>query len=85
MPRATLSAQETKTESISLQQSRVLVKNMFRLSVSSICYLRGIFPDDCFSTKDYAGVKVHQLECAEKDNDGNLIVLDKDGKPLAEL
>jgi hypothetical protein len=72
-------AQKSKTDSISSQQSLVLVKNMFRLSVSSICFLRGIFPDDCFSTKDYAGVKVHQLECAEKDKDGQLVVYEKDG------
>lgn len=77
-------AQKTKVESISSQQSLVLVKNMFRLSVSSICFLRGIFPEECFSTKDYAGVKVHQLECAEKDNDGQLIVYEKDAFLLTQ-
>lgn len=72
--------QKSKCETISSQQSLVLVKNMFRLSLSSICFLRGIFPGDCFSTKDYAGVKVHQLECAEKDKNGQLIVFEKDGE-----
>jgi hypothetical protein len=59
-------AQKTETANVTSTQSLVLLKNMFRLSVSSICYLRGIFPSECFSSRDYAGVKVHQLECAEK-------------------
>lgn len=40
--------------------------------VSAICYLRGIFPPDQFSCRDYAGVTVHQLESAERDADGNV-------------
>ena len=32
--------------------------------------MRSIFPEECFSSKDYAGLKVHQLECAEKNEDG---------------
>jgi len=34
--------------------------------------MRSIFPAECFSSKDYAGLKVHQLECAEKDDEGNV-------------
>lgn len=63
---------QSSSTSIAGPQSLTLVKNMFRLSVSAVCYLRGIFPHDQFSTRDYAGVTVHQLESAERDEDGNV-------------
>jgi len=74
----------TIPQMITRNQSLVLVKNMFRLTVSSICYLRGIFPSECFSSRDYAGVQVHQLECAEKDKDGKIIVKYRDAFLLTQ-
>lgn len=67
--------QKVKTVTDTATMSMVLVKNMFRLSVSSICYLRGVFPEDCFSCREYAGIQVHQLECAEKSNNGEVLVI----------
>lgn len=57
---------------------------MIRLSVSSICYLRNVFPSDCFSSRDYAGLKVHQIECAEKGEDGELKVKHQDAFLLTQ-
>jgi hypothetical protein len=72
-------AQKSSTSTcITPPQSLVLMKNMIRLSVSSICYLRNVFPADCFSSRDYAGLKVHQIECAEKDEDGELKIKHQD-------
>eukprot|EP01036_Dinobryon_divergens_P054348 gene54348-72626_t len=69
---ASKQCQQTASSTVSGPQSLVLLKNMLRLSVSSICYIRSIFPSECFSSKDYAGLKVHQLECAEKTPDGEI-------------
>lgn len=57
---------------------------MIRLSVSSICYLRNVFPADCFSSRDYAGLKVHQIECAERDENGDTIVKNRDAFLLTQ-
>lgn len=66
-------AQKTEVATgITQAQSMILLKNMIRLSISSVCYLRNIFPPSCFSSRDYAGLKVHQLECAEKTDDGEV-------------
>lgn len=58
---------------------------MIRLSVSSICYLRAVFPAECFSSRDYAGLKVHQIECAEKDENGETVVKNKDAFLLTQV
>ena len=34
-----------------------------------------MFPESCFSSKDYAGLKVHQLECAEKSENGEVLII----------
>jgi hypothetical protein len=64
-------------------QSFTLVKNMFRLAVSSICFLRQIFPPSCFKTSNYGGQPVHQLQCAEL-SDGKINVLDEDAFLLSQ-
>jgi len=45
-----------------------------RISVSSICYFRELFPEDTFKTKQYGVVEIHQLQGAKKDDSGNVIV-----------
>ena len=70
--------QKQSTDVINAAQSFVLVKNMIRISVSSICYIRNLFPAECFSSKDYAGISVRQLESAEPGPDGELRVKNKD-------
>lgn len=47
------------SESVSLK----LVKNLFRLSVSTVCYLRNIFPDEMFEDLDHGcGTKIKLLK-----------------------
>lgn len=65
-------------------QSFTLVKNMFRLAVSSICYLRNIFPEECFKKTSYGGQSVHQLQCAEMNDSGNIRVLNEDAFLLSQ-
>lgn len=37
-----------KTEAVTANQSLTLTKNLLRASVSSIAFMRNLFPDDCF-------------------------------------
>ena len=55
-----------------------------RISVSSICYMRHLFPDDCFQTVDYGNSKIHQLQSAEYDEQGNLSVRNGDAFLLTQ-
>jgi meiosis-specific protein HOP1 len=55
---------------ISKQSSLVLMKNMIRISISSISYMRGLFDDKCFKTIPYGGIDIHQLESAVEDDNG---------------
>ena len=57
---------------------------MIRLSISSICYLRNVFPSECFSSREYAGLKVHQIECAEKSEDGEVHIKHEDAFLLTQ-
>uniref|UniRef100_A0A674I0M0 HORMA domain-containing protein n=1 Tax=Terrapene triunguis TaxID=2587831 RepID=A0A674I0M0_9SAUR len=51
---ATLFPREIKTH----QQSLVMVKRIMAVAVSSITYLRGIFPEDAYSTHYLEGTKI---------------------------
>ena len=53
--------------------------------MSNICYLRDVFPAECFSVRDYAGLKVHQIECADKSADGETIVRNEDAFLLTQV
>ena len=66
------------SDTIAANQSLVLVKNMIRISISSICFIRNLFPQSCFSSRDYAGINVRQLESAKEGPDGELIIHNKD-------
>ena len=44
-------AQAQMTSGFSRTQSLILLKNMIRISLSSICHERGIFDEDCFKMK----------------------------------
>ena len=41
-----------------------------RISISSICYLRDIFPADCFDSVQYGKSTIHQLRAADCDDQG---------------
>ena len=38
-----------------------------RICVSSICYMRDLFPPECFRETNYGGTTIHQLISAEAD------------------
>lgn len=50
-----------KTENITANQSATLVRNMLRMSLSSICYLRYLFPEENFENLSISGVKTKAL------------------------
>lgn len=45
-----------------------------RISISSICYIRDLFPKECFKNKPYGNVEIHQLQGAKKEEDGEIYV-----------
>ena len=47
---------------------------MIRISVSSICYQRGVFEADCFKSRPYDGLPIHQLDSAVQDENGQIKV-----------
>ena len=50
----TSNSQQQKVKSVNETQSLALMRNMFRISISAICYSRNLFPDDCFVKKPYS-------------------------------
>ena len=42
-------------------QSLVFVKNLISVSISSICFLRQLFPEDCFANKKHVGITIKAL------------------------
>lgn len=59
---------------ITKSQSMVLMKNMIRISISSICHHRDIFPQECFAVRPYGSMKIVQLEPASADDEGEINV-----------
>jgi meiosis-specific protein HOP1 len=55
-----------------------------RISVSSICYMRHLFPDDCYRQIEYGSSRIHQLHSAEVDDKGNVTVKNKDAFLLTQ-
>ena len=68
-----------KQDTVTSQQTKILVKNMMRISVSSICYHRDCFPPECYSFRNYGNMKVIQLDAAEMDANDNIVVRDEKG------
>ncbi|CAM9966814.1 unnamed protein product, partial [Discosporangium mesarthrocarpum] len=52
---------------ITKSQSLTLVKNLVRISISTVCHIRNIFPTNCFQERSYAGLRIYQLDCARRD------------------
>lgn len=47
-----MSSTAVRESTISMQQSLALIKNMIRISISSICYHRELFDRNCFMTQE---------------------------------
>ncbi|KAL0210898.1 hypothetical protein P9112_009196 [Eukaryota sp. TZLM1-RC] len=58
---ATAQAVRTSTESVTSGQSLILVRNLMRTAISSVCYLRNLFPEDCFEDRPLAGLTIKSL------------------------
>jgi hypothetical protein len=57
---------------------------MIRISVSSICYQRGVFESDCFVSKPYDGLPIHQLNSAKQGDNGQIEVLNGEAFQLTQ-
>ena len=83
----TSNSQQQKVKSVNETQSLALMRNMFRISISAICYSRNLFPDDCFVKKTYGLDElpsIYQLESAHLNEDGVLQVLNEDAFQLTQ-
>ncbi|CAM9800152.1 unnamed protein product [Ascophyllum nodosum] len=67
--------QRQGTEQVSKAQSLALVKNLVRVSISTVCHLRNIFPNSCFKRRAYAGLHIYQLDASSRDESTNETVI----------
>jgi hypothetical protein len=51
-----MQAIKPQTKEITKQESQVLVRNLIRTSISTICYLRNLFPDESFQQRSLVGI-----------------------------
>ena len=51
----------TRSKTVSAQESLVLVRNLMRCSISTIAYLRNVFPDENFADRTMSGVNLKSL------------------------
>mmetsp|Transcript_27702 Transcript_27702/g.44248 ORF Transcript_27702/g.44248 Transcript_27702/m.44248 type:complete len:450 (+) Transcript_27702:42-1391(+) len=65
-------ATKQKSKTVSKEESITLVRNLMRTAISTICYLRGIFPEDCFTDRTVSGIHIKSI--APVNNETNLIV-----------
>jgi hypothetical protein len=81
-------SQKQSSKAISETQSLALMRNMLRLSISTICYTRNLFPKSCFAERPYGDTDelstVFQLESAKINSDGKLEVLHEDAFLLTQ-
>ncbi|KAJ1430236.1 HORMA domain-containing protein [Ochromonadaceae sp. CCMP2298] len=81
---STKQATKSKDATISRQDAMVLIKNMVRISISSICFIRDLFPPECFKNKQYGQVDIHQLQGAKKEDNGDVTVHHEDAFLLTQ-
>eukprot|EP01080_Neovahlkampfia_damariscottae_P005643 gene5643-9459_t len=56
-----MQAVKPQTKEITRQESQVLVRNLIRTSISTICYLRNLFPDESFQQRSLVGIQINSL------------------------
>ncbi|KAL0235057.1 hypothetical protein GEMRC1_001639 [Eukaryota sp. GEM-RC1] len=61
MPTAQAVRSSTSSETVTAAQSLTLVRNLMRTAISSVCYLRNLFPEDCFEDRPLAGLTIKSL------------------------
>ncbi|CAM9725294.1 unnamed protein product [Scytosiphon promiscuus] len=76
---ASRQAQKQRQTQVTGTQSLTLVKNLIRVSISTVCHMRGIFPQGCFQNRTYAGMNIYQLDSATRDAEtGEMFVKDQE-------
>jgi hypothetical protein len=55
-----------------------------RISISSVCFVRDLFPRSCFKNKPYGNVDIHQLQGAKKEDNGDIVVTHPDAFLLTQ-
>ena len=68
------SKQKATNAIVSRQKSHALIRNMVRIGISTISKVRNLWQDDLFSKVDYGGAEIHQLESAELDENGDIMI-----------
>ncbi|KAF0718694.1 Aste57867_1544 [Aphanomyces stellatus] len=58
---------------ITSEQSLNVIKNMIRVSISEICYLRNIFPEEVFRERVYADMRIKCLAPDEVSRDPSMV------------
>lgn len=58
--------QVERQDTVTHNQSLTLVRNLFRTAISSVCYLRGLFPENCFSDRSVVGLNIKSLTTSNK-------------------
>eukprot|EP01063_Lacrimia_lanifica_P000579 TRINITY_DN1030_c0_g1_i8.p1 TRINITY_DN1030_c0_g1~~TRINITY_DN1030_c0_g1_i8.p1 ORF type:complete len:525 (+),score=151.55 TRINITY_DN1030_c0_g1_i8:73-1647(+) len=66
-------AQRQRSTTVSAQESMVLVRNLMRTSVSTVTYLRNVFPEDSYTDRVISGVGIKSLVA---NNDETRTVID---------
>ena len=66
--------QKVKEEVFNRQKSHALIRNMVRIGISTISKVRHLWQDDMFCKVKYGGAEMDQLESAEIDKDGKILV-----------
>lgn len=55
-----------------------------RISISTICHMRELFPAECFTPTPYGSINVQQLHSAQKQDDGSLKIVNNDAFLLTQ-
>jgi len=82
-----MSLTKQTVKAVNETQSLALMRNMLRLSISTICYTRNLFPKECFTEKPYGDAElptIYQLESARLGSDGQLTILNDDAFLLTQ-
>ncbi|KNC50598.1 HORMA domain-containing protein [Thecamonas trahens ATCC 50062] len=62
MVRSVAAAMASATESVTASESLCLVRNLLRCSISTIAYLRSLFPEHCFYDRTLNGLRIKSLK-----------------------
>jgi hypothetical protein len=70
--------QASQNQTITLQDSKTLTRNLVRMGIGSIAYLRGLFPESCFTNRMIAGMPIKTLTTNTADSE-QLVKLIEEG------